>query len=90
MIADESVRILLELRDGRVTRDPARVTPEGGELLETRWIERPIDLGERLTLASGDEVLIIGFNETIKHDEWKIVAHVGEPWADELRKGPAW
>jgi len=58
--------IKVTIRDGRVGRDPATVTPDGhGPILETRDCAQPVDENDRLTLRDGTEVLVIGVDDHI-------------------------
>jgi hypothetical protein len=50
------------VRDGRVGRDPTLVTEDGGEILGEFEADHPVDIGERLTLPDGNEVVVIGQN----------------------------
>jgi hypothetical protein len=50
------------VRDGRVGRDPNRVTEDGGEVLDEFDADHPVGIGERLTLPDGNEVVVIGQN----------------------------
>jgi hypothetical protein len=65
------------IRDGRAGRDPAQVTSEGhGPVLETRECARPFDIGDRLTLSDGTEVVVIGADERIGQS-WEQTVHIG-------------
>lgn len=63
----------ITVRDGRMGRDPSRVTDEGGEVLHS--FEMPYDpgkwpdVGDRLTLPSGEEVEVIGVKENMRGNE---------------------
>jgi hypothetical protein len=68
--------IKVTIRDGRAGRDPAQVTPEGhGPVLETRECAQPVDIGDRLTLSDGTEVVVIGVDERIGQS-WEQTVHV--------------
>jgi hypothetical protein len=71
--------IEVTVHDGRVGRDPTRVTPEGhGEVLQTFESDRPIEEGEVLTLDDGTRVKVIGVTETLAPGSWKQAVHVGD------------
>jgi len=67
------------IRDARVGRDPAQVTPKGrGPILETRDCAEPVDINDRLTLSDGTEVVVIGVDDDIRPgDSWQQTVHVG-------------
>jgi hypothetical protein len=69
--------IRIEVRDGRIGRDPALVTEEGGELLASFDSPEPLDEGARLTLPDGTVVEVIGFQETFNDVHWTQVVSVG-------------
>jgi hypothetical protein len=71
--------IEVTVHDGRVGRDPARVTPEGhGEILQTFQSDHPIDIGDVLTLDDGTQVRVIGVTESLGPGSWKQSVHVGD------------
>lgn len=80
------------VRDGRIGRDPSRVTEAGGEVLHEYDMdfdpERWPDVGDRITLPNGDEVEVIGVNEQLEANERnEITEHtltvfVGDVWDD--------
>jgi len=87
--------IKVTIRDGRVGRDPATVTPDGhGPILETRDCAQPVDENDRLTLRDGTEVLVIGVDDHIYPGRsWEQTAHIGnllqslaEIWLRERRQ----
>ena len=63
----------------RVGRNPAQVAPEGnGPVLEKRECAQPVDVGDRLTLSDGTEVVVIGVVDNIRPGEsWEQIVHVG-------------
>lgn len=70
--------IKVTIRDGRVGRDPAQVTPEGhGPVLETRDCARPIEVDDRLMLSDGTEVVAVGVDELLRPGSWEQIVHVG-------------
>jgi hypothetical protein len=71
--------IEVTVHDGRAGRDPSRLTPEGyGEVLQTFQSDRPIEIGEVLTLDDGTQVRVIGVNESLAPGSWKLAVHVGD------------
>jgi hypothetical protein len=71
--------IEVTVHDGRVGRDPARVTPEGhGEILQTFQSDHPIDTGDVLTLDDGTQVRVIGVTDSLAPGSWKQAVHVGD------------
>ena len=48
------------VRDGRIGRDPALVTEDGGEILMEFDADHRVEVGERLTLPDGTDVVVIG------------------------------
>jgi hypothetical protein len=67
------------VHDGRVGRDPTRLTPEGhGEILQTFQSDHPIDVGDVLTLDDGTQVRVIGVSESLAPGSWKQTVHVGD------------
>lgn len=69
--------VRIEVRDGRIGRDPALVTEEGGELLASFDSPEPLEEGARLTLPDGTVVEVIGYRETFIDDRWTQVLAVG-------------
>lgn len=72
--------IEVTVRDGRMGRDPAQVTDEGGEILKVYRTNEFVDVGDRITLDDGTEVEIIGMNERHSDKGVFITAHVGGIW----------
>ncbi|ROR91000.1 hypothetical protein [Nocardioides aurantiacus] len=72
-------RILVEVRDGRIGRDPALVTGEGGEVLHRFETNVPVDVGDRMMLPDETEVEVIGVHE-----------HIGTTWAQVVMVGNIW
>jgi hypothetical protein len=71
--------IYIEVRDGRMGRDPELVTEAGGELLASFKSDRPFEEGDRLTLPDGTTVQVIGYDEVIGDPQgWKQVLFVGD------------
>jgi hypothetical protein len=70
--------IKVTIRDGRVGRDPAQITPGGhGPVLETRECAQPVDVDDRLTLSDGTEAAVIGVDDHLRPDSWEQTVHVG-------------
>ena len=46
--------IEITIRDGRADRDRSQDTPEGGAILGTVQRDRPLDIGDTITLADGE------------------------------------
>jgi urease accessory protein UreE len=69
--------VRIEVRDGRIGRDPELVTEEGGELLASFDSPEPLEEGTRLTLPDGTVVEVLGYRETIIDDHWTQVLSVG-------------
>lgn len=73
--------IKVTVRDGRMGRDPGLVDDEGGEVLMAFEAARPLDVGDRLTLPDGAEVVVIGLTEHLGGaDGWGQVVFVGDVW----------
>jgi hypothetical protein len=71
--------IEVTVRDGRDGRDRAHDTPEGGAILAALERDQPYDIGDVITLANGDAVVVIGANEQIQPGtSWKQTVFVGE------------
>ncbi|WP_109507342.1 hypothetical protein [Nocardioides speluncae] len=68
--------IHVTVRDGRIGRDPARVTDEGGEILMEFETSEPLDVGHRLNLPDDTEVVVIGLTERLGAG-WSQVVTVG-------------
>lgn len=66
------------VRDGRVGRDPALVTEQGGEILVEFDTDHPVQVGERLTLPDGNEVVVIGQNTALGDAGLVVTVHVGD------------
>lgn len=72
--------IEVTVRDGRALRDRTQDSAEGGAILATLQRDEPYDIGDVITLADGDAVVIIGENEHIRPGQsWKQTVFVGEP-----------
>ena len=70
--------IQVTVRDGRAGRDPAKVTPEGGEVLtEFEHGGPPFKAGDRLTLPDGSPAMVIDISQAIGPGGWKQMLHVG-------------
>jgi hypothetical protein len=71
--------IEVTVRDGRDRRDLSQDTPEGGAILATLQRDQPYDIGDVITLADGDAVVVIGVNEQVQSGtSWKQTVFVGE------------
>jgi hypothetical protein len=71
--------IEVTVHDGRVGRDPTRVTPEGhGEVLQTFQSDHPIEVGGEVLTLDGTRVEVIGVTESLALGSWKQAVHVGE------------
>jgi hypothetical protein len=70
--------VLVMVRDGRVDRDPSKVTVRGGELLMVLKLDQPLKLGARLHLPDGTEVEVIGIQsvEADESEQHVIIGHV--------------
>ena len=54
----------IEVHDGRIGRDPAKVEADGcGELLATYKRMAPVEIGDRLRLPTGEVVPVIGIKD---------------------------
>lgn len=72
--------IEVTVRDGRSGRDRTQDTAEGGAILATLQRDQPYDIGDMITLANDDAVVVIGVNEQIlPGTSWKQTVFVGEP-----------
>ena len=69
----------ITIRDGRVGRDPAQATPGGpGAVLAVIEQGELLEMGDKIRLADGTEVLVIGVNEgTGPSGAWEQTVHVG-------------
>jgi hypothetical protein len=71
--------IEIRIRDGRRGRDLSKVDPEGlGEVLGEFNAKQPLDLGDKIRLADGTDVIVIGCNERIDTGRWTQEVSVGE------------
>jgi hypothetical protein len=70
-------QIKLTVRDGRAGRDPAQVTPDGGEILAAFEHNSTFDEGDRLILPDGSPVMVIGSTERIYRDRVEQTVHIG-------------
>ena len=71
--------IEVTIRDGRARRDRSQDSPEGGPVLATLERDQPYELGDVITLADGDAVVIIGDKQDIRPGQsWKQTVFVGE------------
>ncbi len=67
------------VRDGRTGRDQTQDSAEGGAILATLQRDQPYEIGDVITLADGDAVVIIGEREDIQPGQsWKQTVFVGE------------
>lgn len=69
--------VQLTIRDGRIGRDAARATGEGGEILGTRHVAHPLIVGELLTLDDGTTVQVIDHDFVILPGDFRQTVHVG-------------
>jgi hypothetical protein len=70
--------IQVTVRDGRAGRDPAKVTPDGGEVFaEFEHGSPPFKAGDRLALPDGGPVKVIGVDQALGPGGWKQTVHVG-------------
>jgi len=70
--------IEVTVHDGRVGRDPARVTSQGhGEILQTFQSDHPIEVGDILTLDDGTRVQVIGVTDELAPGSWKQKVDIG-------------
>jgi hypothetical protein len=58
--------IQIIVHDGRIGRDPALVTKEGGEVLMEYESETPLDIGDTVALPNGSTAVVIGINDDIQ------------------------
>lgn len=71
--------IEVTVRDGRTGRDRTQDSAEGGAILATLQRDRPYEIGDVITLADGDAVVILGEREDIQPGQsWKQTVFVGE------------
>ena len=59
----KAMQLQVVVRDGRIGRDPAQVTDEGGPVLGTFQADRFIEVGERINLPDGTMAPVIGSRE---------------------------
>lgn len=71
-----SWRVIVE--DGRATRNPALVTEEGGEILAVVEMDTMPELGDRVILADGSDVTIIGGKDEFSDRGMQFTAHIGD------------
>lgn len=71
--------ISVEVRDGRVGRDPSLVTAAGGEVLHRFHTDVPYNVGDPMQLPDETDVEVIGVQERIDH-QWVQVVTVGDNW----------
>ena len=70
--------IRITIRDGRAGRDPEQATPGGpGAVLGVVERDVPLDIGDKITLADGTDVVVIGVEEEISATGFEQTAHVG-------------
>jgi hypothetical protein len=74
----------ITIRDGRIGRDPAEAAPGGpGAVLAVVERDELLDMGDKIRLADGTDVLVIGVNEgTGDSGGWEQTVHVGNMWGD--------
>lgn len=71
-------RIKITIRDGRAGRDQEQVTPEGlGAVLGEVERDEPLDIGDKVRLADGTDVLVIGVKDEIGRSAWEQIVSVG-------------
>jgi len=71
--------IEITIRDGREGRDRSRDSAEGGAILGTVQRDQPLEIGDVITLADGDSVVVIGDKDEIRPGEsWKQTVFIGE------------
>jgi hypothetical protein len=71
--------IKVTVRDGRIGRDPNLVTDGGGEILMQYETDRPVAIGDRLTLPSGSDIAVIGIDDDIVPGvRWSQTAYAGD------------
>jgi hypothetical protein len=71
--------IEVTVRDGRDGRDRTRDSADGGAILATLQRDQPYEIGDVITFADGDAVVVIGDNEQIQPGaSWKQTVFVGE------------
>ena len=69
----------ITVRDGRAGRDRTQDSEDGGAILATFERDQPYDIGDLITLADGDAVVVIGMRENVLSGEnWKQTVFVGE------------
>jgi hypothetical protein len=70
--------VTITIRDGRVGRDQSQATPGGpGAVLGVVERDEPVDIGDKIRLADGTDVLVIGVEEQLGGSSWEQTAHVG-------------
>lgn len=66
------------IRDGRINRDPAQVDDNGnGAVLGTASVDEPPDIGDVIALHDGTKVKVIGTEEHLVDDSWRVTVHIG-------------
>ena len=72
----------ITIRDGRIGRDPGQATPGGpGAVLAVVERAELLDMGDKVRLADGTDVLVIGVNEGVgPSGAWEQTVHVGNIW----------
>ena len=66
------------IRDGRIDRDPTQVDENGhGAVLGTVLVDQPPDIGDVIALQDGTRVMVIGAEQQLSSDAWKMTVHVG-------------
>jgi hypothetical protein len=72
--------IRITIRDGRAGREggEAGVTPDGkGAVLGVVEQDELLDIGDKVKLADGTEVVVIGVSETISATGFEQTVHIG-------------
>ncbi len=68
----------ITIRDGRIGRNPAQDTPEGGPILATVERAEPLEVGQRVNLPDGAIVKIIGTKDDILPGQsWRQTVFIG-------------
>jgi hypothetical protein len=71
--------IEITVRDGGARRDRTQDSAEGGAILATLQRDQPYEIGDVITLADGDAVVVIGDNQQIQAGtSWEQTVFVGE------------
>lgn len=66
------------IRDGRINRDPARIDDNGhGAVLGTASVDEPPNVGDVIALHDGTRVKVIGTEEHLAGDSWRVTVHIG-------------